>query len=76
MAAHMKKFENYLKSTKIVPMNRVPYYVSWISRFFAYHDKAYDDPVNGDEISRFAHELGKNHEEWQVNQARERPGSK
>jgi len=67
----MKKFEEYLKKTRMVPMGRIPYYISWVSRFFAYHNKRLNDPVSPKEIDKFAHDLGKTYEEWQVNQARD-----
>ena len=52
-------------------MNQVPYCVSWVSRFFAYHSKKPGDAVDQKEIDIFTHNLSKTYEEWQVNQARE-----
>ncbi len=71
MRISIKKFEEYLKSVRIVPGNRIPYYVSWVSRFFEYLGKENDASVNANEIDKFTHELGKTYEEWQVNQARD-----
>ena len=31
-------------------MNQIPYYVSWVSRFFSYHSKKPGDAVNHKEI--------------------------
>lgn len=52
-------------------MNQVPYYVSWVSRFFAYHNKKPGDALAPKEIDKFTHDLNKTYEEWQVNQARD-----
>jgi integron integrase len=67
----MKKFEEYLRKTRIVPTGQIPYYISWASRFFAYHNKRLNDPVSPKEIDKFAHDIGKTCEEWQVNQAKD-----
>ena len=67
----MKKFEKYLKLVKIVHKNKIPYYISWVSRFLAYNHKGNDDSVNPDEIDTFTHESGEKYEDWQVNQARD-----
>ena len=52
-------------------MNQIPYYVSWVSGFFAYHSKKPGDAVNPKEIDIFTHNLSKTYEEWLVSQARE-----
>lgn len=64
----MKNFEQYLNSVRIDPMNQIPYYVSWVSRFFSYHSKKPGDAVNPKEIDIFTHYLSKIYEEWQVSE--------
>jgi integron integrase len=67
----MEKFKAYLLSKRIVPENRVPYYISWVSRFFASCDKEPGDKFSQDEVDRFLQKLGKNAEDWQIKQASE-----
>ncbi|MEA2081998.1 MAG: integron integrase [Elusimicrobiota bacterium] len=65
----MKKFENYLRETRIVAENQVPYYVTWVSKFYAFLGKKMNDAVLPGEIDRFIKNTGKYREDWQIKQA-------
>ena len=67
----MDAFQSFLSSKNTVPEKKIPYYLMWVSKLYAYFDKDPDKPVTTDEVDRFLHYLQKNYESWQVNQARE-----
>ena len=67
----MKRFKTYLIAKRIVPEKRVPYYVSWVSRFYAFCNKNPGDDVSDAEIDKFLRHLNKSCEEWQIKQAKE-----
>lgn len=65
----MKNFKQYLLAKRIVPENQVPYYISWVSKFYAFHNKLPPEPVSREDINSYLGYLSKKHEEWQVKQA-------
>ncbi|MBW2124025.1 MAG: integron integrase [Deltaproteobacteria bacterium] len=67
----LKRFDRFLARQSLVPQKRRPYYVGWVSRFLQFLGDG-DDPVSlREEIGPFLKEMGKSHEEWQVQQARD-----
>lgn len=68
-------FRDYLLSKKIVPKNKVTYYLYWVNRFFHHHRSSANRPVNSDEIQDFLKELGRSKEDWQVSQAQDAIGT-
>jgi len=67
----MERFKTYLLAKRIVPENRIPYYISWVSRFYEFCGKSPDDDVSSSEVDRFLKHLAKSREEWQIKQAKE-----
>jgi integron integrase len=67
----MKHFQTYLQSRHILPKERIPYYLSWVSQFFAFVDKNTSAAITRDDMDRFLKHLTKSKEEWQVAQAKE-----
>ena len=67
----MEHFSSYLLSKRIVPEKRLRYYLSWITRFYAFCDKSLCDDVSNEEIDSFLRHLMKSREDWQVSQANE-----
>ena len=67
----MERFSSYLLSKRIVPEKRLRYYLSWITRFYAFCDKSLCDDVSNEEIDSFLRHLMKSREDWQVSQANE-----
>ena len=67
----MKRFKNYLLTKRIIPENRVPYYLEWVSKFYAFCDKEPGDDVSTGEVETYLRHLSKFCEEWQVKQAKE-----
>jgi len=65
----MEKFKKYLILSKIVPENKVNFYVNWISKFYFSCKKVPGQPVTQYEIGEFLNSLSKYCEDWQVNQA-------
>lgn len=62
---------SYLLSKRIVPEKKLGYYLSWITRFYAFCDKSLCDDVSNEEIDSFLRHLMKSREDWQVSQANE-----
>jgi len=67
----MKDFQHYLMSKKIVPDKQLPYYINWVSQCFNYFNRSKDERISKDEFDQFLTVLGKQKEDWQVQQARE-----
>ena len=67
----MDEFRKYLISKNIVSEKKVPYYVVWVSSFYAYTEKDPGSSFSNAEVGRFLKHLTKSKEEWQVKQARE-----
>ena len=67
----MNEFKTFLSLKNTIPEKKIPYYLMWVSKLYAYFDKDFDEPVISDEVDRFLHNIQKNYEDWQVKQARE-----
>ena len=67
----MKKFENYIKKTNIIPENRIPYYLNWVLNCYTSLGKQVRDSLKSNEVNNFLHKLGRDHEDWQVRQAKD-----
>jgi len=67
----LKRFKDYLIAKRIVPEKKVPYYISWVSQFYAFCGKETNDDVSSADIEKFLKHLGKSCEEWQIKQAKE-----
>jgi hypothetical protein len=67
----VEHFRSYLLSKRIVPEKKLRYYLSWITRFYAFYDKSLCDDVSSEEIDGFLGHLMKSRENWQVSQANE-----
>jgi hypothetical protein len=67
----VEHFRSYLLSKRIVPEKKLGYYLSWITRFYAFYDKGLCDDVSSEEIDGFLRHLMKSREDWQVSQANE-----
>ena len=60
---------NYLKTIAKIPDNQIPFFLRWITQFFAFCNKHPDQPFDSDEVHAFFENLGHRCEDWQVNQA-------
>jgi integron integrase len=67
----VEDFKTYLLSKHIVPETKLSYYISWITRFYAFCGKNPGDDVSPEEIASFLKQLTKSREDWQVDQANE-----
>jgi len=67
----MDRFKDYLLAKRIVPENNIPYYIAWVSQFYAFCDNPPGDDISSAEVERFLKHLTKFREEWQIKQAKE-----
>ena len=68
----MDDFKEFIIRKNLVPKEKATFYLLWINRFLKFENIQDLSKANIDEkqINNFANNLEKNHEEWQVNQAR------
>ena len=67
----MEDFKTYLLSRRVVPENKLIYYLVWVNQFYAFCDKNPGDDVSAEEVDGFVKHLMKSREDWQVKQAKE-----
>lgn len=67
----MEKYRNYLISKRIVTEKHLPYYLSWVSQFYAFCKKPETETVTDSEVDAFLKKLMRSCEDWQVKQAKE-----
>jgi len=66
-----KDFQDFLFRKQHVPEKRLPYYLRWVSRFHEFCNRQNIDDGSLDTIAAYVQDLAKNHEDWQVQQAKE-----
>ena len=66
----MNSFEQYLSSQRIIPDNKIPFFLHWIKRCYVHYKKPASAMLNQSEIDSFLQQLAKQKEDWQVDQAR------
>jgi integron integrase len=66
-----KDFQDFLARKQHVPEKRLPYYLRWVSRFHEFCSHQNIDGNGRDALALYVHDLAKNHEDWQVQQAKE-----
>jgi len=64
-------FKDFLARKHHVPEKRLPYYLRWVSRFHEFCNRSNLDDNAPESIAAYVHELAKNLEDWQVQQAKE-----
>jgi integron integrase len=67
----MNDFKDFLVSKRVIPEKRVPFYLLWVRRFQESANKRAGEDFSEQEVRTFVKSLEKDHEEWQVKQARE-----
>ena len=60
----MKDYLEYLHSKHIASKKSLPYYVSWVSKFYVFCNKESGEDVIVDEIENFFKSLSSTCEEW------------
>lgn len=65
----LQTFKEFLLAKRVIPENRVPYYVNWISRFQEFAKIESGEGFTEAHVHAFLKAMEKNHEEWQVKQA-------
>ena len=66
-----KDFQDFLARKQRVPENRLPYYLRWVSRYHEFCSRENVDGSGKDAIASYLQDLAKDHEDWQVQQAKE-----
>lgn len=66
-----KDFQEFLSRKQHVPDKRLPYYLRWVSRFHEFCFRRNIDGDGKDSIAVYLQDLARDHEEWQVQQAKE-----
>ncbi len=66
-----RDFQDFLARKQHVPENRLPYYPRWVSRFHEFCSCQNIDGTGKDAIFSYLQDLAKDHEDWQVQQAKE-----
>ena len=65
------EYRNYLKVKADISEGKISYYLGWVTRFFAFCKKSPGELFSQNDIHAFLDKLGRQHEAWQVNQAKE-----
>ena len=67
----MEQLKRFLAGRGLVAEKKLPFYLNWLSKYASFSGQAPSDAmtVNEEMISPFLLHLGKNYQEWQVNQA-------
>ena len=68
----MDAFEKFIIRKNLVSREKASFYLLWVNRFLKFGNNQNSGKANIDEkqINTFTNHLAKNHEEWQVKQAR------
>ena len=69
--ADFEGFKAYLLSRSLISLNKVPYYLNWVSQFRSYHREKAKGAEFNTVLDDFLKFLSQRREEWQVDQARE-----
>ena len=64
-------FCNYLQSKGFVTEKQIPYYSRWVTRFLEHSNALSDQMPPEAQMHHFLSGIGKKHEQWQIDQAKE-----
>ncbi|MBU4009403.1 MAG: phage integrase N-terminal SAM-like domain-containing protein, partial [Proteobacteria bacterium] len=67
----LDKFRTYLESNNKVSKRRLPFYLNWVKSFIQYCQTQPDLIIPDHQIEPFLKQISRNHEQWQVDQAKE-----
>jgi site-specific recombinase XerD len=67
----MEQLKRFLSGRGLVAEKKLPFYLNWLSKYaiFSKQESGEVMAVNDEMISSFLVNLGKNYQDWQVNQA-------
>lgn len=63
-------YRNHLIKKAKIPDNQIPYFIGWVTQFFAFCNKKLGQAFNANEVTGFLEDLGHRYEDWQVSQAK------
>jgi len=66
-----KDFQDFLVRSQQLPEKRIPFYLRWVSRFHEFCSRQHMDGMGKEAIASYLQDLAKDHEDWQVQQAKE-----
>jgi integron integrase len=64
-------FRNYLQSKGFVNQKQIPFYMQWVTMFLQFCGSYHDETSFEQRLDSFLSSIGKRHEQWQINQAKE-----
>ncbi len=67
----LEDFRRFLAEKKSVHEKAVPWFLRWVSSCFEFHNLDYAETLSDKQSQEFFVQFAKNHEEWQVRQAKE-----
>jgi len=66
-----KDFQDFILRSQHLPEKRIPFYLRWVSRFHEFCSRQHLDGMGMEAIAPYLQDLAKDHEDWQVQQAKE-----
>jgi Phage integrase, N-terminal SAM-like domain len=66
-----KDFQDFLVRSQHLPEKRIPFDLRWVSRFHEFCSRQHLDGMGKEAIASYLQDLAKDHEDWQVQQAKE-----
>ena len=70
-SALLARFKSKLVTKRLVPENRVSFYVHWVTQFCCHQPGEKIDSLSDKAIENYLSKIKKTKEPWQVDQARE-----
>lgn len=67
----MKAFYDYILNKRIVPEKIAPYYISWVSKCYAFVNKEAGKPLPQADVEKFLKQMTRSYQDWQVTQAKD-----
>jgi len=69
MTVILRDYESFLTKKGNIKSPYIPYYVKWVSDCYRFLNEPQSKRLSSDQKKQFLSQMGKNHEDWQVNQA-------
>lgn len=64
-------FKDFLKTKQNIPDKKIPYYLHWITQYHEFCNNHKINELESESFKKYSHDLEKDHETWQVLQAKE-----
>ncbi len=67
----MKAFQNYILNKRLASKKTAPYYLSWVSKCYAFVNKKTDRSLSEKNVESYLKHIALSSQDWQVEQARD-----